>query len=59
MQFHFGWRHSAGWIALSWGEKCLHLYVQKHHRQWGYSEDWYDGPFYLFGLGRWLLFVWR
>ena len=32
-------------------------FLQKYW-QWGYMQDWYDGPLHLFGLGPLLLVCW-
>lgn len=37
---------------------CLHFFPKKGYREWGYSEDWYDGPYYSYGLGPFLLLCW-
>lgn len=37
----------------------IHFWVHKDHRQWGYIEDWYDGPLLSFGLGRLILICWN
>lgn len=55
------------YVGISWG-----LYGHKHlgvhllpsksaeaigYRDWGWTSDWYDGPRYTFGLGRFMFFV--
>lgn len=36
----------------------IHLLPRKNHREWGFCEDWYDGPIYSFGLHGLLLLCW-
>ena len=37
---------------------AIHVLPREHHRLWGYSKGWYDGPLYYFGLGPILLVSW-
>lgn len=61
MSFSFFWRH-AGLISISFyackREWTLHLAVSPKNWQWGYAEDWYDGPLSRFGLGPLFLLCW-
>ena len=36
----------------------VHIFPSLSHWCWGYSEDWYDGPHYIIGLGPLLLIGW-
>jgi len=36
----------------------IHFIVKKKQRQWGFEEEWYDGPLYSFGLGPLILICW-
>lgn len=38
---------------------ALHLGVAREFWQWGYIEEWYDGPIYSFGLGPLFLLCWH
>jgi hypothetical protein len=54
---------AAGRLTLGLGRRpgyltCIHFGVEKSHRQWGYKQDWYDGPIHSFGLGPLLLVCW-
>lgn len=64
---HFG--GSAGLIGVMGGKyKCpggevverwaLHIFVSRDTWQWGYREDWCDGPIPSFGLGPLFLLIW-
>ena len=54
-----GWRSGAGLLSV-WGKKyCLHFAVQRRHSQWGFSETWYDGPWYSWGIGPFALICWQ
>ena len=66
MQITTGSKFSSGLITISWeGRKkqqgrALHLWIpMKEDRCWWFERDWYDGPYYYFGLGKLLLFVWN
>lgn len=54
---------SAGLLSVAWeGKKeweytTIHFFPLKDI-QWGYREDWCDGPLYSFGLGPFLLVCW-
>ena len=49
--------NAAGRFTVSVGNHCVHFFPKnKNDRMWGYHEDWYDGPKYLFGLGPFALF---
>lgn len=55
---------TSGLIVLSatrkkkkWQYLMFHFFPLKDI-QWGYKEDWYDGPHHSFGLGPLLLICW-
>lgn len=56
------WR-KAGLISFGWvyGENKsidFHLFPSIQYWQWGYGQDWYDGPLPYLGLGPLLLICW-
>ena len=59
MAWHFGWKHCAGLVAVSWTLDAswehitVHLFPQRKHWSWGYQfSGYYDGaPIWEFGGG--------
>lgn len=41
----------AGLVCVTFGPWALHFLVGRGHWQWGYEEDWYDGPLPSWGCG--------
>lgn len=39
--------------------RCLVFHILPKRYQYGYEEDWYDGPWPSFGFGPLLLICWR
>jgi hypothetical protein len=48
----------AGLLSIWVGRGTVHILPRFGFRQWGFSEDWYDGTEYLLGLGPLLLLIW-
>ena len=36
----------------------VHLFPDRDSHEWGFGEDWYNGPIYSFGAGPLALIVW-
>jgi hypothetical protein len=58
------WNNSAGRVTLGIRVRPWWIYLHvlprtADARQWGYSQDWYDGPLYAFGLGALMLICWH
>jgi hypothetical protein len=58
----FAWRWfelctgATGKFTLCFGDVSFHFFPDES--LWGHEEEWYDGPWYSFGLGRFLLVTW-
>ncbi len=49
----------AGLLCLEWGSvPGRDFFVKRDSWQWGYEENWYDGPLPSFGLGPPRLLAW-
>ena len=48
----------AGWRTLDIGMVSFHLFPVKGTRQWGWEEDWHDGPIYSIGVGPLFMVCW-
>lgn len=56
-----GYNRCAGLLTI-WSDRysfALHFLPHKKYWQLGYTEDWYDGPWYSFGFGPILLITWN
>lgn len=59
--FHFRTvkRWGCGLFVVTIGKVVFHLFPKGSMNQfWGLQEDWYDGPLYSFGLGKFMLICW-
>jgi hypothetical protein len=50
-------------VPMVWGVKynlALHFRIRNARDMiWGFEEEWYDGPIWLLGFGKYALFVWN
>ncbi len=47
----FGWAKNAGLVCLFWGDRAIQFGIRRDLWVWGWTEEWWDGPIVLVGLG--------